>query len=315
MNIVFMGSGQFGVPSLRRLAAQGHRVLCVVTQPDKKQNRGMRIEPTAIKKTSIELGLEIYQPADINSRESVSHLQLLKPDILVVIAYGQKLSQAILDIPGIMPMNIHASLLPAYRGAAPINWAIIRGEKTTGVTLMKVALRMDTGAVLLQRSVDILDSDTAQTLADKLSACAPDMLIEGLDRLASGAYPLTVQDESKASLARKLKKSDGLIDWHKPAREIVNLIRGCVPWPGAFTHYKRKLLKIHKASILSGTALGANQAGQIVGVSKEGIAVAAGKSACLVESVQMEGKRAVSAYEFVLGHQVKVQDMLGQDMR
>jgi methionyl-tRNA formyltransferase len=311
MNIVFMGSGQFGIPSLRMLAGTGHRVLCVVTQPDKKQNRGMRLEPTAVKKAALELGLELFQPGDINSAASIAHLRRLGADLFVIIAYGQKLSQTILDIPAIMPVNIHASLLPAYRGAAPVNWALINGEKQTGVTLMKVTLRMDTGPVLLQKSVDILDSDTAPALADKLSACAPGILIAGIDRLASGACPLAVQDESKASYAAKLRKSDGLIDWNKPAAAIANLVRGCMPWPGAFTHYKGKLVKIHKVSALSETALDGGKTGQVIGISREGITVAAGRNAVLMESVQMEGKRVISAYEFAAGYKVKIADTFG----
>ena len=211
----------------------------------------MRIEPTPLKSAAVELGLPVYQPVNINMPESVNYLTSLQPALFVVIAYGQKLSQIILDIPRIMPVNIHASLLPAYRGAAPINWAIIRGEKTTGVTLMKVAQRMDTGPVLMQKSLSILDTDTAESLSAKLSVLAGEILVEGIDRLASGSCPLTAQDESKASFAGKLKKTDGLIDWKKPAFEIVNLIRGCMPWPGAFTYYKGKTVKIHKASCVS----------------------------------------------------------------
>lgn len=306
-----MGSGGFGEPALRMLVYEGHRILCVVTQPDKKQNRGMRLESTAIKKAALELGLSVYQPDDINSAESVAYLQKLKPDIFVVIAYGQKLSSAVLRIPAIMPLNIHASLLPAYRGAAPINSAIIHGEKETGVTLMKVSLRMDTGPVLLQKSVTILDTDTAETLSEKLSVIAGPVLIEGIKRLASENCPLIPQDESKASVAAKLKKSDGLIVWSRPAADILNLIRGCMPWPGAFTYYKQKMVKIHKASAVSLPGIDAMTPGQIARVSKEGIVVATADGAVSIETLQMEGKRIISAGDFIAGYKVKVQDTFG----
>ncbi|MFA6383854.1 MAG: methionyl-tRNA formyltransferase [Candidatus Omnitrophota bacterium] len=311
MNIVFMGSGEFGEASLRMLVNKGHRILCVVTQPDKKQDRGMSIGSTPIKRAAVELGLTVYQPVDINMPESVAYLKGLKPDFIVVIAYGQKLSQKILDIPLILPLNIHASLLPAYRGAAPINWAIINGEKVTGVTLMKVTLRMDTGPVIHQKPAEILGSDTAVTLGRRLSVDASEVLIEGISGLVKGAYAFVPQDESKASVAPKLIRANGLIDWNKPAQALVNLVRGCAPWPGAYTHYKGKLIKIHKVSPVSCAVAGALPAGRIARISKEGIVVTASDGFLLIESLQMEGKRMISAGEFIAGYKVREQDTLG----
>jgi methionyl-tRNA formyltransferase len=311
MNIVFMGSSGFGVPSLRRLVTHGHRIICVVTQPDKKKNRGMHIEPTAVKEAAGELGLDVYQPPDVNASASIQYLSSLKPDLFVVIAYGQKLSQAILDIPAIMPVNVHASLLPSYRGAAPINWAIIRGEKTTGVTLMKVTLRMDTGPVISQKAQDILETDTAVTLSDRLSVDAGDILIRGIEALQSGSAGLVAQDESKASFAPKLKRADGLISWDRSASDIVNLIRGCMPWPGAYTYYKGKRLLIHAATTVSYTGSDTVSPGQIVHISKKGIVAACAGGSLLIESVQMEGRRVISALEFMSGYKVNVQDIFG----
>ena len=311
MNIVFMGSGEFGEASLRMLVNKGHRILCVVTPPDKKQDRGMSIGSTPIKRAAVELGLTVYQPVDINMPESVAYLNGLKPDFIVVIAYGQKLSQKILDIPLILPLNIHASLLPAYRGAAPINWAIINGEKVTGVTLMKVTLRMDTGPVIHQKPAEILGSDTAVTLGRRLSVDASEVLIEGISGLVKGAYAFVPQDESKASVAPKLIRANGLIDWNKPAQALVNLVRGCAPWPGAYTHYKGKLIKIHKVSPVSCAVAGALPAGRIARISKEGIVVTASDGFLLIESLQMEGKRMISAGEFIAGYKVREQDTLG----
>jgi methionyl-tRNA formyltransferase len=311
MNIIFMGSGKFGELSLRALVKNGHRILCVVTQPDKKQNRGMQIEATPIKKAAIELGLAVFQPVDVNTAQAVTYLKNLKPEIFVVVAYGQKLSQAVLDIPSVIALNIHASLLPAYRGAAPINWAIIRGEKITGVTLMKVALRMDTGPVIMQKLIDILEVDTAVTLADKLAREASDIIIDGINQIATGSVRLKEQDESKASFAPKLKRSHGLIEWNNTAQGIVNLIKGCAPWPGAYTYYKGKTLKVHKACAVSYAGSDTVEAGQIVYMSKEGIVVACAGGSLLIETVQMEGKRIISAREFIAGYKVNVQDMFG----
>jgi methionyl-tRNA formyltransferase len=311
MNIVFMASSAFAEPSLRLALNRGMRILCVVTQPDKRQSRGMHIEATPVKKAALELGLPVYQPADINTAASVAYLKGLAADLFVVIAYGQKLSQEILDIPAIMPVNIHASLLPAYRGAAPINWAIINGETITGVTLMKVTLRMDTGPVIHQKPCEIRASDTATTLAQRLAVDAGEVLLEGIALLQNGSYALSPQDGSKASFAPKLNRANGLIDWKKSAPDIINLIRGCVPWPGAFTSYKGKRVLIHKASIAPYAGIAAVSAGQVVHISAEGIVVSAAGGALLIESLQMEGKRVISAAEFTAGYKLKMLDSFG----
>ena len=311
MNIVFMGTGSFGVPCLETLVRSGHTIRCAVSQPDKPRDRGMRVEPTAVKRAASSLGLTVYQPDDINSGASVEYIKGLRPDVLVVIAYGQRLSQAILDIPSMMPVNIHASLLPAYRGAAPVNWALIRGERTTGVTLMKIVLRMDAGPVILQKPLAILDTDTALTLSEKLSFLAADVLDQGIRLLCGPGLRLTEQDEPAATYAPKLTKSDGSIDWNKPACEIVNRVRGCVPWPGAFTLYRGRSVKIHSATVLPDAAVRPGAAGQVIGLSRQGIAVSAGAGAVLVTSLQMEGKRVVSADEFIAGYRVRDIDRFG----
>ncbi|HOU36549.1 MAG TPA: methionyl-tRNA formyltransferase [Candidatus Omnitrophota bacterium] len=311
MNIVYLGTGDFGRPSLEGLVESSHTVRCVVSQPDKPRNRGMRLEPAAMKKAAAELGLEVYQPEDINSRASVEYLKGLRPDLLVVIAYGQKLSQPVLDIPRLAAVNVHASLLPAYRGAAPVNWAIIRGEKTTGVTLMKLSTRMDAGPIILQKTAPILDSDTSLTLSRKLSLLAAEALDEGIGLIGKGTYDLMEQDESKATYAPKLKKTDGSIDWNRPCNEIVNRVRGCVPWPGAHTLYKGKVVKIHGASMLQDASAGNHPAGAIIGISRQGIAVAARPGAVLIHLLQMQGKRQVSADEFIGGYRAKPGDIFG----
>jgi methionyl-tRNA formyltransferase len=311
MNIVFLGSSHFAQPSLKALIANGYKISCVVTQPDKKKGRGLLLRHTVIKETAEQAHLKIFQPSEINSAESIETLKDLSPDLLVVLAYGQILSEDILNIPRIMPINVHGSLLPAFRGAAPINWAIIKGEKLTGNTLMKITRKMDAGPVILQKSREILDTDTAVSLEEKLSQDAAELLLEGLKLIEAKKYNLNPQDDSKASFAPKLKKEDGLINWDNTASEINNLIKGCYNWPGAFTYYKAKLLKIYKASpVSSDIRKHSVSPGQIIEVCKEAIVVATGGGLLRVEELQLEGKRIMKTEEFIRGHRVCIGEVL-----
>ncbi|MEI6631439.1 MAG: methionyl-tRNA formyltransferase [bacterium] len=302
MNIVFFGSSQFALPSLKALIAAGYDIACVVTQPDKEKGRGLEISATKVKVESKVRKLEVYQPDNINTSSSVKFLKSLKPDLFIIIAYGQILSQEVLDIPKLLAINLHASLLPAYRGAAPINWAIIKGEKASGVTIMKVIKQMDAGPIMLQKKLAIEDSDTAVTLEEKLSKLGAEALLEALGEIASGTYKSVPQNNKDASLAPKLKKADGLIDWNKPAQDISNLVRGTLPWPGAYTHYKGKLLKIYDAkSIKASNYQGVKEPGTIADISKDGIAVVTGEGELLIKELQPEGKRRMTASEFLSG--------------
>jgi methionyl-tRNA formyltransferase len=307
MNIVFFGSSNFAVPSLKVLLTSGHRISCVVTQPDKKKGRGLSLGNTAIKMVAEESNLKIYQPERINTSQALTLLEDLRPDLFVVIAYGQILSQEILDIPKIFSINVHASLLPRYRGAAPINWAIICGEKITGITIIRMTEKMDAGPIIAQERIDIQEDDTAITLEDKLSKAAAGLLIKTVISIKNNSYKSTPQDESKLSFAPKLKKEDGLINWNKSACEICNLVRGCMPWPGAFTYYKGKLLKIYKAKVipLSGCSV-SPLAGKIAGVSKEGIVINTEKDNLMIQELQIEGKRRMTVEEFIAGHKISV---------
>jgi methionyl-tRNA formyltransferase len=302
MNIIFIGSSNFGIPALRAVAAAGYRISCVVTQQDKPQNRGMHVEPTPVKIAAQELGLPVFQPADINAFDSIAYLKSLEPDIFLVIAYGQKLSNGILCIPRVMPVNIHGSLLPSYRGAAPINWAVINGECKTGNTFMKVTYKMDSGPVILQIPINIKEEDTSETIHDKLSLEAASLVINGLGLIENNSFQLKKQDESKATTAPKLKKIDGRIDWSKNAKTIHNLIRGTLPWPGAFTTYKGKILKIFKSSFRKSPL--SNKPSEIVAINQGGIEVAAGSGILSIVELQMEGKKRMPAAEFVSGHSV-----------
>jgi len=314
MNIVFFGSSNFAVSSLNSLLTSGHKVSCVVTQPDRQKGRGLHLEGTIIKTIALESNLKVYQPYNINAPEAIRLLEGLNPDLFVVIAYGQILSPEILGIPKIFSVNIHASLLPKYRGAAPINWAIIKGEKTTGITVIRMTQGMDAGPIILQKAVDISASDTAITLGERLSQLAAQSLADALSAIEQNDYKLIPQDEKKAAPAPKLTKDDGQIDWNKPAQDIHNLIRGCIAWPGAFTYYNSKLLKIYDAEIIRlSDCQSVNIPGEIIKVSKEGIAVATRRDELLIKELQIEGKRRMKAEEFIRGHKIYSGEILGKN--
>ncbi len=311
MNIVFFGSSKFAVPSLNALLASKHKVSCVVTQPDKPKGRGLHFSGTVIKTIASESGIMIRQPGNVNDLDSVNYLKGMNPDLFVVIAYGQILSSEILNIPKIFSINAHASLLPKYRGAAPINWAIINGEEITGVTIIKMSEKMDAGAIISQKEIRIDNSDTAITLEDTLSGLAGHLLLDSLVSFEDNNYKLKPQDGGSVSFAPKLKKEDGRIDWNKPAGDILNLIRGCISWPGAFTYYKGKLLKIYKARVaIDSEHKSIRVAGEIVRASKEGIVVATEKDNLLIEELQIEGKKRMKIEEFIAGHKICAGEIL-----
>jgi methionyl-tRNA formyltransferase len=311
MNIIFFGSSDFAVPSLKALITKGRKISCVVTQPDRQKGRGLTLESTQIKRVSLEFALPVYQPQKVNTPEVIQFLKDLSPDLFVVIAYGQILGQEILNIPKIFSINVHGSLLPKYRGAAPINWAIIKGEKTTGITIINMVREMDAGPIIFQREINISDDDTAVTLEDKLSREACEILPDVIKNIEIKSYKLIAQDEGKASFAPRLKKEDGLIPWDKSAQDIYNLIRGCFGWPGAFTYYQGKLLKIYKAEVSPLARLPVcPMPGEIVKVSKEGIVVATGKDSLIINELQIEGKRRIKAEEFISGYKISVGEKL-----
>ncbi|MGD0335683.1 MAG: methionyl-tRNA formyltransferase [Candidatus Omnitrophota bacterium] len=312
MKIIFFGSDKFGVPSLKALSLAGYHISCVVTQPDRRKGRGLHFEGTPIKEAAFELGVKIFQPRDVNSKESLEYLKKIGADLFIIIAYGQIFSQETLDLPRIMPINLHASLLPAYRGAAPINWAIIQGEGKTGVTVVKVIRKMDSGPVILQEEAPIIKEDSVITLEDKLAQVGAKILMEAMVKISNKSYKLIQQDEKKASLAPKLKKSDGAINWDSPPEDIYNLIRGCAGWPGAFAYYNGKLLKIYKAKISSQVRkFASSNPGEILEASKEGIVVLTGKGNIIIEELQMEGKRIMSAAQFLSGHKISAGERFG----
>lgn len=310
MNIVFFGSSDFALPSLTALIKGGHAISCVVTQPDRKKGRGLHLGATPVKRAAEEAHLNIFQPENVNAPSAYQTLKALSPEVCIVVAYGQILSQKILDIPTALFINAHASLLPCYRGAAPINWALIRNEKNTGVTIMKVVRKMDAGPLLLQRACMIKDDDSLVSLEKRVSELAADLLLESIPLIKNKRYTLTPQDESRVTFAPRLTKKDGLILWEKSAQEILGLVRGCAGWPGVCTYYRGKLIKITKVTLLNDYPLKSEAPGQILYVAKDGILVSAGHDCVVIKGLQPEGRREMSAAEFIAGHKVRAGERL-----
>ena len=298
MRIIFTGAGQIGVPTLQALKkSPEHELLAVVTQPDKPVGRAQCIEAPPIKKALAGTGPPILQPARIKDPQAIEEIHTLQPDVIIVMAYGQIFPREVLEIPQIACVNLHASLLPRWRGAAPIQAAIAAGDQKTGITVMYMDEGLDTGDILLQRKIDILPTDTGVSLHDRLAEIAPEALLESLRMLANGNAPRIPQDDSFATHAPKLKREHGKIDWSEPAEVIERKIRAFNPWPGAFMKIDGQNLKIFSASVvdLSG------KPGEIL-CSEKNLFIAAGKDALSLREVQLEGKRRMRVREFLRGH-------------
>jgi len=313
MNIIFFGSSHFAAPSLEALFQAGQGVVSVITQPDKKSGRGMHLGHTVIKTIAENFNCKIYQPQDINSPEAISFLKAQNCDLFVVVAYGQILSQELLEIPKIFAVNLHASLLPEYRGAAPINWAIINGDKATGISVIKMNRKMDAGEIIAQEKMDILETDTASSLENKLADLAAKILITSLEPIKKQTVKLMAQNNKQVTFAPKLRKSDGKIDWEKSTGEICNLVRGSLNWPGAFTYYRGRLLKIYKANRYPQELERIKYApGEVAHIFKDSIVVATGKGGLLIEELQPEGKRRMQVQEFLSGHEISLGETFGK---
>jgi len=302
-HIIYMGTPDFSVPALQRLAAQDDfHVSLVVTQPDRPKGRGKKLAPSPVKTAALKLGLDVYQPESLNSKEAKDKLLSLNPDFFVVAAFGQILSQEILDIPKLYPVNIHASLLPKYRGASPIQASIMNMDEITGITTMVMAKKMDAGDLLLSTSTPISGLDTAQDIHDRLGLIGADLIVQTLHAILDNSITPTPQDHSKATYVKMLKKSDGKIDWNLSNRQICAHINAMTPWPGAFTHLGSKIIKIYKATP-SDTATG-HEPSVIFKCNKEGIQVATGKgSLTILELMGTSGKR-LKAWQFLCGHKI-----------
>jgi methionyl-tRNA formyltransferase len=302
LRIIFMGTAELSCASLEKLAGdKNFSVLAVVTQPDKPNGRELKLTPSPVKILAEKFNLPVLQPLKARDEKFISELRGLKPDLLAVVAYGQILPQAILDLPPFGCLNVHTSLLPKYRGAAPIQWAIANGEPETGVTIMKMDAGLDTGPILSTCRTPILPTDDSQILHDRLAQFGAELLVETIPDFVAGKISPQPQPAEGSSYAAKIKKEDGLIDWHLPAQKIWNGLRAFTPWPGAFTFLKseakRQLLKIWKAEVVENNGL----TGTVLSADKSGIVVGCGENALRILELQREGGRRMSAADFLAG--------------
>jgi methionyl-tRNA formyltransferase len=309
LRLVFMGTPEFACPTLQRLIDRGEDILAVVTQPDRPKGRGQQLAPPPVKSLAFTHAIPAMQPARVRSPEFIEYMQGLKPDLIVVIAFGQILPKALLDIPRHGCINVHASLLPRYRGAAPINWCIINGETETGVTTMQMDVGLDTGDMLVKKATPIDPDETASSLHDRLAIIGAEALAETLDLLNAGKLVPERQDDALSCYAPMLKKDDGLIDWNMPPQVIRNLVRGLIPWPGAFTFLDGAALKIHRALPACGSGL----PGTVLSVGKTGIEVACSGGSIILQELQLEGRKRLTASEFLTGCKIAPGTVLGKE--
>ncbi len=308
LNLVFCGTPQFAVPTLDRLVEAGFHIDLVVTQPDRPRGRGLELVSSPVKQRALQLALPVAQPESIKKNDTFrAQLANLKPDAIIVVGYGRIIPQWMLDLPPLGNINLHASLLPKYRGAAPIQWAIARGETATGVTTMKIDAGLDTGDILLQQEIPIAPNDTAETLAPKLAAIGAKLTVETLRGLQTGNIHPSKQDETQATLAPILEKEDGLIDFSRPAPEIFNRMRAFQPWPGAYSKFRGKNLQVWRAAALDRTvsesALKTEGDRLLVGCG--------GGTAIELLELQLEGKKRISAQDFLRGYRPLPGEKLG----
>jgi methionyl-tRNA formyltransferase len=304
-----MGTSAFAVPSLERLLASRHAVLAVVTQPDRPQGRGRRITYSPVKQVALAQRLRVLQPRRASEPQLLAELKSLAPQVIVVAAYGQLLLPALLAIPPLGCVNVHASLLPKYRGAAPVSWALIRGERVTGVTIMLIDETLDTGPILLQSELAIDPSDDAGALQERLAACGAETLVRALDGVESGALTPMPQDHAQATYAPKLRKEDGLLVWGQSAVDIAHLIRGVTPWPGAVTTHQSKLLRVWRATPMEMSEAGTP--GRVATIDRLGAWVETGDGYLVLIEVQPASGRRMDAAAYARGHGLRPGDVLG----
>jgi methionyl-tRNA formyltransferase len=322
MDLVFCGTPQFAVPTLQALTnpAAGHRLRLVVTQPDRPGGRGMKLAVPPVKQLAEKLGLEVTQPEKIkNNLEFRARLEELRPEAIVVVGYGRIIPQWMIDLPPLGNINLHGSLLPKYRGAAPVQWAIAMGETVTGVTTMRIDAGLDTGDILLQREMPIAPEDTAVTLAPRLAEMGAPLMVETLAGLRAGTITPRKQDDSQATLAPILKKEDGLIDFQRSARQIRNRLRGFQPWPGAYTTFRGKNLNVCRAMPVEESGVVTRESAIAPGelsVDKDRLFVVCGERTVLeLLAVQPEGKKRMAARDFIHGYHPKTGEQLRTDKR
>lgn len=311
MKVVFMGTPGFSVPTLEMLINRHYDVVAVVTQPDKPKGRGNKVTASPIKEIAIKHDIEVLQPKKVKDASVVEKLKRINPDLIVVVAFGQILSKDILDIPKYGCINVHASLLPKYRGAAPIHWAIINGEKVTGVTTMYMDVGCDTGDIILADKIPIEDDDTCGTLHDKLAVLGAECMSRTLDMIETDDMPRKKQNDSEATYVSVLNKKNGLIDWNKSAKQICNLVRGLNPWPSAYTYIDGKLLKIWNTYVYQSPVDYEGKVGEIVSIYDNNPIVQTGDGYLLIEELQLQGRKRMKSSEFLKGYKIPEGTLLG----
>ena len=311
MKIVYMGTPEFAVQALVNIIEAGHEVAAVITQPDKPQGRSKKLVFPPVKAKAIEYDIPVYQPEKVRNEETLNILKDIMPDVIVVAAYGQILPESILNLPKFGCINIHASLLPMYRGAAPIEWSIIDGQKETGVTTMYMEKGLDTGDMIDKITVPIEDDDTGETLTNKLSKAGAELIIVTLNKLIDGTITRKKQDDSKSCYAKMLSKELGLVDFTKSAEELERLIRGLIPWPCAYTYIDGKSVKLYKAEVFDNNDK-PGKPGEIIEVTKKFFSIACGEKALRIRSLQPEGKKQMDTASYLNGNKLEVGMMVGK---
>jgi methionyl-tRNA formyltransferase len=303
-----MGTPEPARICLKALIDSKEELVAVITQPDRPKGRGLKVAPTPVKETALHYKIPVFQPEKIKDKEVYDLIRGLKPDLIVIVAYGKILPKEILDIPKFGAINVHASVLPKYRGAAPVQWALLNGEKFTGVTVMKVVEALDAGDIILQETLPIYDSDNTYTLTEKLFKLGAQLLIRAVSQIRSGKASYVKQDEKTVTYAPTLKKDNGVIDWRKKAKEISDQIKAFDPWPVAYTYYKGRILKILKAEQITIEGCAEGRVMEIK--NNRGFVVGACDGALLVTEVQPESGKKMSAWDFLAGHKLQVGDVL-----
>lgn len=309
MRVLFMGTPDFSVGTLEKLIESGHEVIGVFTQPDKPKGRGKAQQFTPVKEVALAHNIPVYQPSKVKEVSQIEFIGQLNPEVIVVVAFGQIISKDILDIPKYGCINVHASLLPKYRGAAPIQWAIINGEEVTGVTTMRMDEGIDTGDMILKEVIAMDKKETNSSLFDKLSTAGANLLIKTLQEIENGTATYEKQGETPTPYAKMIQKKMGLIDWSKSAEEIERLVRGLNPWPSAFTHFHQKTLKVWEADVVHEEMNGQN--GEIIEVRKDALVVKTGKEALSIKELQLEGKKRMTVEAFLRGYEVCSGEIFG----
>ncbi len=308
MKIIFFGSDDFAAEHLKALLASSHRIVACVTQPDKPQGRGMKLVISPIKQIALEHNIDCLQPQTLKSPQACDMLKAYEADLFAVVAYGQILTQAILDCPRLFCVNVHGSLLPRYRGAAPINWAILNGDTASGVTVQKMVLGLDAGDIIAQEVIAIDPTESAKDVRQRMAQVGAKLLVNAVDNIARNHFQLHPQDPTQVTYAPKLTKEMGRINWQHSAHSIVNQVRGLQPWPGAYTQILGKDIKILTAVIIQGAS--SNTPGQVIAVDKNGITVATANGAVLITQVHPQASKPMSAASFCAGHPLKVGTIL-----